>query len=700
MAPIENEDLNEEFEEEMDDSEVITVPLDTTLSHSGEAAEAKAVGDALAQKADKSELQAAITVNGQEADAQGVIIVTAEDTKVSSTDTTTIKEAIDELDGRTGADIPVSNDPGAPTIAEALGDAEGMTAESIPMAPESQTTIGMKISAMERVETQLGNAVTELAGATGETIKLTTDGNETIADAVVQRVKTINGEGPDASGNVEVNHTLTADNLTSSQSQNSIGEWTRRTSGGAASISDGTAWMSGIRGNRSHVGYVPEVLNMTVTTAPREAGEDPITATIDRDTFVAYVEESSTINLVYTTGWNISPTLYGVTVDGTPVSGDQITINYTAEDRGTIIQANPQRMVSTGYNLYNHELGYAIGLKYSEQYGFRIEGTYTAVKYSSTESGSKTTLVPVDGLFDIPANGYIWVEGGNDTDTEVYMTWSDWQLGRTVSFSPYTEGVIDLAIVMEENFPYGLLRAGDVRDEIDFNTGLAISNIQRLEYSEENLESARASGRTYEYDTNYIYLERALPVTTEVEIDGEYNVSDHGLEYFTETSVAVYAIVLYGNNLKNKLERDVLTISAQDLTSTQQEQARDNIGAASEEDLTALESNIPSVFQLKPGTSSTYSKMYAPGYISGSGAYIEVFINCDASKITSITNVTADRIDIKCKSGNIFKTSGFSFNSAIKAPNGVLLEFAWGSTLSDQSTGCFFVLENVKFVCT
>lgn len=116
--------------------------------------------------------------------------------------------------------------------------------------------------------------------------------------------------------------------------------------------------------------------------------------------------------------------------------------------------------------------------------------------------------------------------------------------------------------------------------------------------------------------------------------------------------------------------------------------------------LNALNSNIPSVFQLKPGTSSTYSKMYAPGYISGSGAYIEVFINCDASKITSITNVTADRIDIKCKSGNILKTSGFSFNSAIKAPNGVLLEFAWGSTLSDQSTGCFFVLENVKFVCT
>ena len=42
-----NNDLDEVFEETMDDSTVITVPIDETLTHSGEAADAKAVGEAL-----------------------------------------------------------------------------------------------------------------------------------------------------------------------------------------------------------------------------------------------------------------------------------------------------------------------------------------------------------------------------------------------------------------------------------------------------------------------------------------------------------------------------------------------------------------------------------------------------------------------------------------------------------------------------
>jgi hypothetical protein len=91
--------------------------------------------------------------------------------------------------------------------------------------------------------------------------------------------------------------------------------------------------------------------------------------------------------------------------------------------------------------------------------------------------------------------------------------------------------------------------------------GLAISNVERLSYSAENLAAAKATGRTYEYDTNYIYLERAAAVSSEITLDGAYTVSDHGIEYFLTTTVPVYAGVLYGNNLKNKLEVDVLTKS-------------------------------------------------------------------------------------------------------------------------------------------
>ena len=577
-------DMNEVFSETMVDSTVITVPIDDTLSNSGEAADAKAVGDALALKADASSV-VSIDVNGQSADNQGHILIDGTDIKMSSTDNTTLKAAIESAAGRTGADIPVDGTVGAQKINAAIQAAGNKTAEDMVLSEGSSVTVAEKLAALTTVQTENSNAITALQVKAGDTIKLSTNGTKTIKQAVDECVRSVNGDLPDDTGNVEVNHTLTADNLTSSQSQTSVGEWLRRTTGGNASISDGNAWLSSVRGNRTHVGYVAESLNMTVTTAPREQGQDPITATIDRDTFVAYVDNTSgTYTLTYTTSWSASPALYGVTVDGDPISGDQITIVFTAENRGTIIQSLPKVLVSTGYNLYNHTLGYAIGLKYSDTYGFMINGTYTAVKYSSTLTGTKTTLTPVDGLFDIPANGYIWVEGGNNTDTEVYMTWADWALGRTGSWAAYSADEIDMSILFDGDeeeeidavFPYGLLRVGDVRDEIDFNTGMAISNVQRLAYSAENLATAEASGRAYEYDTNYIYLERASAVTTEIEIDGDYTVSDHGLEYFTGSDIAVYAINIYGNNLKNKLERDVVTKSqdiVDGLTSTATDKA-------------------------------------------------------------------------------------------------------------------------------
>jgi len=564
MAP----DLNEEVEVVVQDSDVITVPIDDTLSNSGEAADAKAVGDALALKADKSELSAAITVNGQAADAQGAILVNGTEIPMSGTDSTTLKAAIEAVDGKTAADIKMSSAPGAKTIAQEIADSEDKTAEDILMAPGSQVTVAGKVGAVETAGTANSQAIAALQAQTGADIPVSETDDTPISEALDARIRTVNGDGPDDNGNVQVQHALTADNLTSSASQNTTGEYVRRTSGGSASISTGDAWMSTIRGNRTHVGFVPEQLNMTVNAAPREQGETPITATIDRDTFVAYVSVSGTTSLTYTTSWSADPTLYGVTVTGTPVSGDQIVIVYVKEDRGTIIQSDPQTFVSTGWNLYNDEVGYAIGLKYADTAQFRIGGNYTAVKFSSTIDGAKSTITPSDGLFTISANGYIWVEGGDATTTYVFMTWSDWVLSTDVpEFEAYSESVIDLSILMAAHFEYGLMRVADVRDEINFNTGIATSKVQRISYSQENLEAAEASGLHYEYDTNYIYLERAEPVEYDMDdydLDGMYEVNDHGLEYFTGSDIAVYAIQIYGNNLKNKLERDVLTKS-QDL---------------------------------------------------------------------------------------------------------------------------------------
>jgi len=591
------DDLNEVVEEVIDDATVVTVPIDDTLTVSGEAADAKAVGDALALKADKSELQNAITVNGQEADNQGHIIVTGADIEVSDSDSTKMNAKLTAIDGKTGADIPVTSEAGAKKITTVLTELDGKTAADIPMTSASGSqTISQKVDTMDSITGQNSTDIAALKTKAGDTIKIATDSEETIKQAVEKRILTVNGDGADSNGNVNVDKALFADNLTTKMSQTSTDEFIRRTSGGGASISDGDAWLQVLRGNRYKYGYVPESLNMTVIPVPREEGQTAITATIDRDTFVAYVEDSGTINLYYTVEWSANPTLYGVTVTGEPLAGDQITITYVKEDRGTITQSNPQTLISTGWNLFDYTNGYAVGLKYSATYGFRIDGTYTAVKYSATLTSDKSTITPDEnGLFNIPANGYIWVEGGDSTTTAVYMTWGDWINGHNGDWAEYEEYEVDFSNVMTNCFPHGLLRAGDIRDEINFTAGTATSNIERLAYNATNLAEAEASGRTYEFDTNYIYLERETAVVTEIETTGDYTVSDHGLEMYTGTSLAVYSVIMYGNNLKNKLERDVVTISSQTLSAAQKTSVRSNISAASAADVESLNTAIENI---------------------------------------------------------------------------------------------------------
>lgn len=300
---------------------------------------------------------------------------------------------------------------------------------------------------------------------------------------------------------------------------------------------------------------------LTVTVVGRTA-PPAITATLDRATFVGYVDASGTITLTYTTEWSANPALYGITVTGTPVDGDEIVVVYVKENRGTITVANPTALKSTGWNLYNHTAGYAYATKYSDNYGFMIGGTYTAVKFATTPNAvEKTTITPVDGMFSIPSDGYIFVEGGNNTDTFIINVWSDWTDGPVGTFEAYSETEINLATIMQTYFANGLLRIGDVRDEINLNTATAISRINRMAYSTANLATAKASGRAYEYDTNYIYIVKAVFDVNSITLDGSYTASDHGNEFFTGTTIPVFIETLYGNNLKNKLERDVVTKS-------------------------------------------------------------------------------------------------------------------------------------------
>lgn len=385
-----------------------------------------------------------------------------------------------------------------------------------------------------------------------------------------KRGTTVNGISPDDSGDYKVNEVPFAQQIVTDDAQQSSDEFQFRTTGGDASLTDGPAKLVSIFGRSTHTGIVEESLTMTVTAVPREEGEEEITATIDRDFFVGYVSSSATITLSYTNAWSANPALYGITVVGTPVSGDQIVVVYVKANRGTITNSAPSRFVSTGWNLYNHTNTYARAKKYSSTYGFLIGGTYTAVEYSATLTGTKQSITPASGYFTIPDDGYIWVTGGNSTDTYILMTWSDWGEGYEGDWQAYTESAISLSTIMT-NFPNGLMQVGGVADEINFSMGMAISRIERIAYSDENMAAAIATGRPYDADTNYIYLVRSEDVTYTISETGDYTACDHGEEFIEGGTVPVYVQSLYGQNLVDKLRTDVVTKSsdiANNLTTT------------------------------------------------------------------------------------------------------------------------------------
>lgn len=377
----------------------------------------------------------------------------------------------------------------------------------------------------------------------------------------VKPVLSVNNVEPDASGSVKISTVDYAYGIASDDSQSSEGTFIDRTTGGSASIADGNAWLATIRGTRIHNGYVAESINMTVENAQRTGEEiSSISATINRDTFVAYVADSGTTTLTYNgSAWSASPTLYGITVTGTPIEGDTITVVYVKENRGTIVVSTPTSFVSTGWNLYDNSKGYARAIKYDSTATFGVDGTYTKLQFSTTLTGTKSDITVSNKRFTVPSDGYIWVTGGNATDTCIFMTWTDWTEGYEGSWQAYTESTVDLSSLRATGhvFQNGMFQVGGESDSIDFDIGVATSYIERLAYNTTNLANAKASGRPYEYDTNYIYLVRETPVTETFTISKEYTASDHGIEFFTETEAPCYATMLYGHNLVEYLKHDV-----------------------------------------------------------------------------------------------------------------------------------------------
>lgn len=385
---------------------------------------------------------------------------------------------------------------------------------------------------------------------------------ETANEEIALRAKTLNGEPCDEQGDFQINEVEFAHQFVTDDAQQSSGEFLFRTTGGDASLTDGPAKLVSIQGRSVHTGEVQENINMTVTMAERGQLDEPIEATIDRDTFVTYVDESGTTTLTYTDSWSDDPADYGITVTGMPIDGDVITVVYVKGDRGIITNSNPSVFTSTGWNLYDNTSGVqrARVKKYSDTYGFLIGGNYSGIEFSATLNGSRETITPASGYFTVPSDGYVFVSNG-DATTYILMTWSDWGEGYDGDLQAYTESVVDLSAIMT-NFPYGLMKVGPVADEINFSMKRAISRIERLAYTAENLETVIALGVAYDADENYIYAVKATEDVYAITETGSYTASDHGIEFVTGGTVPVFIQTLYGQNLVDKLRTDVLTKSA------------------------------------------------------------------------------------------------------------------------------------------
>lgn len=565
----ENENMNENVNIVVDAAEVITVPIDDTLSNSGEAADAYAVGAALALKADKSELGQAIKVNGQSADAQGEIIVTAEDMAMGESDNTLVSEAVAAVAARTGSDIPISSASGAPSIAEAIASGLAVTADEIPLAEGSSTMVSDELT---RLDTVKGN------------------------------IKTVNGQSPTSNGNVQVEQVDYARNLVSTDVQQGAGTFTERTAGGSATIQSGTAQMQSIRGVMLHTGVVQEVINVVPSN-------DNLSLTVDNDTLRTAMGATGTKTFTYSgSAWDDNLGTYGITISsGTPAANDTITITYVKANRGLIHTATLSGFKASGYNLFQSNVGYAHVLKYD--YPYFIGGSFSKIEYSETPNGAKTVLEEVNGVFDVPGDGYVHVTGYNANDTYITTVWTDWTEGKdtqeTTPFAAYSENGFDLSGLFGsgKTFETGMTAVGNVYDEIDFEAGQAINRIERLDYDTDTIDELDSAGRAWEADEDYIYAVRTTADidahTTDLENlsptpTGTYSANDHGLEWFTysSTAVPVYALILYGNNLVRKLERDVLTVSPQSLGDTEKTTARTNIGAASAADVSALSDSV------------------------------------------------------------------------------------------------------------
>lgn len=130
-----------------------------------------------------------------------------------------------------------------------------------------------------------------------------------------------------------------------------------------------------IRGNNWQINKICDIISpiMTVTAVPRAPGNEPITAGLNKTVFNEAVGAniSGTVSLAYTSAWNEDPEEYGITVNGTPVNGDTITVAYDRNTFTVTFYNSDTDQVTPGG--YSWDVRYVINPYYDED-GALVDG--------------------------------------------------------------------------------------------------------------------------------------------------------------------------------------------------------------------------------------------------------------------------------------------------------------------------------------
>lgn len=147
MSEFNPQDLVEEIEYSMDEATVIPMPIDPTLSNPGEAADAKATGDAIRAVGGSLDINGVTAVNGS------FKVYSANIPMNAAQGAQTLETVVNEISGRTGEDIQISEDS-VDSIAQTIENAVDTLSEQIESVDQtlsqgitdSATTINSRIT--------------------------------------------------------------------------------------------------------------------------------------------------------------------------------------------------------------------------------------------------------------------------------------------------------------------------------------------------------------------------------------------------------------------------------------------------------------------------------------------------------------------------------------------------------------------------